>query len=97
VQGEGYLPPLERSGTGTERAAEGRSAQAQRGRLGTLLARARDGVHQEGLVTLLCAERREMLSLLFLGWALRAGKARFHERAARCQDLRVADPLPCAL
>src|SRR5271168_3648788 len=27
------------------------------------------------------------------GWALRAGTARFHERAACCQDLRVADPL----
>jgi hypothetical protein len=30
-----------------ERAAKGRSAQAQRGRLGTLLARARDGVPQQ--------------------------------------------------
>src|SRR6266404_1415655 len=42
-------------------------------KIGVLLARARDGVPQEGLVTLLCAERRKMLRLLFLGWALRAG------------------------
>jgi hypothetical protein len=39
-----------------------------------LLARARDGVPQEGLVTLLCAERRKMLCSL--GRALRAEKAR---------------------
>src|SRR5271154_2415790 len=45
----------ERSGGGV---AQRRSAQAQRGRLGCLLSRARDGVPQEGLVTLLCAERR---------------------------------------
>jgi hypothetical protein len=44
-----------------ERAAGGRSAQAQRGRLGRLLARARDGVPQEGLVTLLCARERARL------------------------------------
>ncbi len=48
----------ERSGGGV---AQRRSAQAQRGRLGCLLSRARDGVPQEGLVTLLCAERRKML------------------------------------
>ena len=30
-------------------------------KIGVLLARARDGVPQEGLVTLLCAERRKML------------------------------------
>ena len=47
VQGEGYLPPLERSGSGTEMAAEGRSAQAQRGRLGTLLV-ARQGRSPSG-------------------------------------------------
>jgi hypothetical protein len=38
-------------------AAAGRSAQVHRGRLGCLLSRARDGVPQAGLVTLLCAER----------------------------------------
>src|SRR5258708_7888478 len=47
---------------GTEwRAAAGRSAQTQRGRLGCLLSRARGGGPQEGLVSLLCAGRRKML------------------------------------
>jgi hypothetical protein len=53
-----------RGGFPTRNEVEGgsrRSAQAQRGRLGCLLSRARDGVPQEGLVTLLCAERRKML------------------------------------
>src|SRR5260370_34237832 len=48
----------ERSGGGV---AQRRSAQAKRGRLGCLLSRARDGVPQESLVSLLCAERRKML------------------------------------
>ena len=41
-----------RGGFPTRRAAESRSAQAQRGRLGCLLSRARDGVPQGGLVSL---------------------------------------------
>ncbi|MCU1252886.1 MAG: hypothetical protein JWQ49_5915 [Edaphobacter sp.] len=52
MQGEGYLPPLERSGSGTERAAEGRShkrSKAKRGRLGTLLV-ARQGRSPSGRV-----------------------------------------------
>jgi hypothetical protein len=40
------------------------------------LARARGGASQEGLVSLLGAERRKTLLNLFLGWALREGKAR---------------------
>src|ERR1700712_4305536 len=60
VQGEGYLPPLERSGVGTEGAAEGRAAQAQRGRLGTLLVARQGRSPSGGLVTLLCAERRKI-------------------------------------
>ena len=51
MQEEGF-PTLEeerkRNGKG---AAKRRSAQAQRGRLGCLLHRAKDGVPQEGLVT----------------------------------------------
>jgi hypothetical protein len=71
VRGEGYLPPLERSGSGTERAAKGRSAQAQRGRLGTLLVARQGRSSSGGLVTLLCAERRKMIWRLLLGRALR--------------------------
>jgi hypothetical protein len=78
VQEEGF-PTLgterQRSGGGV---AQRRSAQAKRGRLGCLLSRARDGVPQEGLVSLLGAERmdRFSVSLLNLGAALRAGTAR---------------------
>jgi hypothetical protein len=57
VQGEGYLPPLQGSVSETERAAEGRSAQAQRGRLGTLLVARQGRSPSGGLVTLLRAER----------------------------------------
>ncbi len=50
--------PSERRGEG---GAKRRSAQAKRGRLGCLLSRARGGASQEGLVSLLGAERMEML------------------------------------
>src|SRR6202021_1909844 len=43
------------------RAAAGRSAQAQRGRLGCLLSRARDGVPQQAWFPWLCAERMNAL------------------------------------
>ena len=83
MQEEGYLPPLQRSGSGTERAAAGRSAQAIRGPRrcfsagvvsaedwGNLLSRARDGVPQEAF--LLTARERHDLLQLFLA-ALRVG------------------------
>ena len=44
-----------------ERAAAGRSAQAQRGRLGTLLVARQGRSPSGGLVTLLCAERRKTI------------------------------------
>jgi hypothetical protein len=52
--------------------AAGRSAQAQRGRLGCLLSRARDGVPQEAWLP--CWARGAQKDALFFGWALRAGK-----------------------
>ena len=55
VQEAGFPP-------GTKwRAAAGRSAQAQRGRLGCLLSRARDGVPQQACFPWLCAERMNAL------------------------------------
>jgi hypothetical protein len=50
-----------------ERAAAGRSAQAQRGRLGTLLVARQGRSPSGGLVTLLRAERKKLLWLLFFG------------------------------
>src|SRR5260370_36419614 len=52
----------ERSGGGV---AQRRSAQAKRGRLGCLLSRARDGVPQEGLVSLRQRETHRLLSFWF--------------------------------
>src|SRR5271156_642169 len=57
----------ERSGGGV---AQRRSAQAQRGRLGCLLSRARDGVPQEGLVV---GERRSNPHILNCGHKIKAG------------------------
>jgi hypothetical protein len=90
VQGEGYLPPLKRSGSGTERATEGRSAQAQRGRLGTLLARARDGVPEQVWFprwARSAGRRIRLLRLFVRGRALREGKSRW--RGCRKTDVRA--------
>jgi hypothetical protein len=57
------------------RAAAGRSAQAQRGRLGCLLSRARDGVPQQAFFPWLFAERMNDC-ICFRGRALREGTAR---------------------
>jgi len=70
VQGEGYRPPDQREWR-AERVIFGTKI------MGTPLARARGRASQEGLVSLLGAERRNCLSLLPLrlplGPALRAG------------------------
>src|SRR5271163_2884502 len=69
VQEAGFPP-------GTKwRAAAGRSAQAQRGRLGCLLSRARDGVPQQAWFPWLFAERMNDC-ICFRGRALREGTAR---------------------
>ena len=66
MQGEGYRPPDQR---------EWRAKRVIFGTkiMGTPLACARGGASQEGLVSLLGAERRDCLSLLLSGPALRAG------------------------
>ena len=67
----------------TWRAAEGRSAQAKRGRLGILLARARDGVPQQAWFPWHCAQR--MIDCVLEGG--RCGKERPAEEGAGRRQL----------
>ena len=62
MQGEGYLPPLERSDSGSGKGeAQRRSAQAKRGRLGKPLAGARGGAPEQTGEMLYKTDRRHGL------------------------------------
>jgi hypothetical protein len=52
-------PPLERSGSRVEGRSAAESAQAQRGRLGCLLSRAREGVPQQAWLPCISVKRRD--------------------------------------